>query len=347
MGSQFTVPLIENEEQLERTLSAPTEGLAQALAGWQGDLLILGAGGKIGPSLGSMARHALSRAGKSIRVIAVDLFPDPAARKALAANGVESIVCDLLDRQALEQLPDAPNIIFMAGRKFGSTGGEALTWALNVYLPALVADRFRKARIVVFSTGNVYPLTPVASGGPTEDDPVGPLGEYAQSCLGRERMFQHFSGRFGTPVAILRLNYAIDLRYGVILDVAQKVHRGLPVDVTMGYVNVIWQGDVNDCVLRAFSHCQSPPTILNLTGAEAVSVRKMAERLGALLGKEPVFQGQEADTALISNTRRARQLFGEPAVSLDTMLQWAAYWVMTGGPTLDKPTHYEQRDGKF
>jgi len=341
------VPLIENEEQLERILSAPTEQLVQALAGWRGDLLILGAGGKIGPSLGGMARHALDRAGKSVRVIGADLFPDPAARQALEANAVETIVCDLLDRRALDQLPDAPNIAFMAGRKFGSTGGEALTWALNVYLPALVADRFREARIVVFSTGNVYPLTPVTCGGPTEDDPVGPIGEYAQSCLGRERMFQHFSGRFKTAVTILRLNYAIDLRYGVMLDIAQKVRQGLPVDLAMGYVNVIWQGDVNDCVLRAFAHCQSPPTILNLTGAEVVSVRKMAQRLGALMGAKPVFQGEEADTALISNTRRARQLCGEPAVSLDTMLQWVAHWVMIGGPTLDKPTHYETRNGKF
>jgi nucleoside-diphosphate-sugar epimerase len=344
---RFTVPLIENESDLDRALSTPPSELVQALAGWEGDLLILGAGGKVGPSLAGMARSALAQAGKAVRVIAVDLFPLPAAREALEADGIETITCDLLDREALARLPDAPNVIFMAGRKFGSTGDEPLTWALNVYVPALVAEQFRLARIVVFSSGNVYPFTPVASGGPTEDDPVGPVGDYAQSCLGRERMFQHFSGRFGTPVTILRLNYAIDLRYGVILDVAQKVQRGLPIDLAMGYVNVIWQGDVNDRALRAFSLCQSPPAILNLTGTEAVSVRAMAERLGELMGKKPVFEGRESDTALLSNASRARDLFGEPEVPLDTMIQWAAHWVMIGGPTFNKPTHFEQRNGKF
>ena len=344
MEARVTVPLIENEPDLERILSAPTAELLGALAAWQGDLLLLGAGGKIGPSLAAMARRALPR---GARVIAADLFPAPAARGALEANGVETIACDLLDREALAALPDAPNVIFMAGRKFGSTGGEALTWALNVYLPGLVADRFRASRIVVFSTGNVYPLVPVSSGGAAEDDAAGPLGEYAQSCLGRERMFQHFSGRFGTPVTILRLNYAIDLRYGVLLDVAQKVHRGAPVDLTMGFVNVIWQGDVNARTLQAFSLCASPPAILNLTGAEVASVRKIAERLGELMGKQPVFAGREAETALLSNTARVRRLFGDPPTPLDTMLQWVAHWVMIGGPTLDKPTHFETRNGKF
>jgi len=328
-------------------LSTPTPGLVEALSEWEGDLLILGAGGKIGPRLAAMARTALAESGKTARVIAVDLFPAPAAREALEADGIEAITCDLLDREALARLPDAPNVIFMAGRKFGSTGDEPLTWALNVHVPALVADRYRDARIVVFSSGNVYPFTPVTSGGPTEDDPVGPVGEYAQSCLGRERMFQHFSRRFGTRATILRLNYAIDLRYGVILDVAQKVHEGLPIDVTMGYVNVVWQGDVNARTLRSFSLCQSPPTIVNITGPEAVSVRAMAERLGELMGRQPVFEGREADTALLSNASRARALFGEPTAPLDTMVQWVAHWVMIGGPTLDKPTHFEQRDGKF
>jgi len=344
---RFTVPLIENESDLDRALSTPPSELVAALSDWQGDLLILGAGGKVGPSLAGMARSALAQAGKAVRVIAVDLFPSPATREALEADSIETITCDLLDREALPRLPEAPNVIFMAGRKFGSTGDEPLTWALNVYVPALVAEQFRLARIVVFSSGNVYPFTPVTSGGPTEDDPVGPVGEYAQSCLGRERMFQHFSGRLGTAVTILRLNYAIDLRYGVVLDVAQKVQRGLPIDLAMGYVNVIWQGDVNDRALRAFSLCQSPPAILNLTGTEAVSVRAMAERLGELMGKKPVFEGRESDTALLSNASRARTLFGEPEVPLDTMIQWAAHWVMIGGPTFNKPTHFEQRNGKF
>lgn len=345
--ARFTVPLIQSEGELERVLSTPTRELVQAMAGWEGDLIILGAGGKIGPSLAAMARNALEEAGKAARVVAVDLFPSQAVRQALESKGIQAIACDLLDREALAQLPDAPNIIFMAGRKFGSTGDEPLTWALNVYLPALAAERYRNSRIVVFSTGNVYPLTPVSSGGPTENDPTGPIGEYAQSCLGRERMFQHFSARFGTPVTILRLNYAIDLRYGVLLDIAEKVYQGLPVDLTMGHVNVIWQGDVNACTLRSFWLCKSPPTILNLTGPDTVSVRSVAERLGVLMGKKPIFEGREADTALLSNASRARALFGEPTVPLDTMLQWVAHWVMIGGPTLGKPTHFEQRDGRF
>jgi nucleoside-diphosphate-sugar epimerase len=346
-SSRFTAQLIETEADLDTMLSTPTPELLRAMSQWEGDLLILGGAGKIGPSLGRMARSALAESGKVVRVIAADLFPMPAGRKALEANGIEIVTCDLLDREALARLPDAPNVIFMAGRKFGSTGDEPLTWALNVHVPALVAERYRDARIVVFSSGNVYPFVPITAGGGTEEDPPGPVGEYAQSCLGRERMFQHFSGRFGTPVTILRLNYAIDLRYGVILDVAQKVHRGLPVDVTMGHVNVIWQGDVNARTLQSFSLCQSPPTILNIAGAETVSVRAMAVRLGELMGKKPVFQGREADTALLSNASRARSLFGEPTVPLDTMIQWVAHWVMIGGPTLDKPTHFEQRDGKF
>jgi nucleoside-diphosphate-sugar epimerase len=346
-SSGFTVPLVESEAALDRMLSTPTPELLAALSQWEGGLLILGAGGKIGPSLAAMARSALAESAKGARVIAVDLFPTPAAREALEANGIETITCDLLDREALVRLPDAPNVLFMAGRKFGSTGDEPITWALNVHVPALVADRYRHARIVVFSSGNVYPFAPITSRGSTEDDPVGPVGEYAQSCLGRERMFQHFSGRFGTPATILRLNYAIDLRYGVILDIAQKVRKGFPIDLTTGYVNVIWQGDVNARALQSFSLCQSPPTILNITGTETASVRAMAERLGQLMGRKPTFEGREADTALLSDASRARSLFGEPTVQLDTMIQWVAHWVMIGGPTLSKPTHYEQRDGKF
>jgi nucleoside-diphosphate-sugar epimerase len=235
----------------------------------------------------------------------------------------------------------------MAGRKFGSTGGEPLTWAMNSFVPALVAERYRDSRIVVFSSGNVYPLTPVALGGPTEEHPTGPVGEYAQSALGRERMFQHFSERFGTPGVILRLNYAIDLRYGVLLDVATKVFERRAVDLTMGHANVIWQGDANSVALRALEHCQSPPLVLNLTGPETVSIRQLVLRFGAILGIEPTFSGVEAPTALLSNAGRCFRLFGYPEVTLDEMIEWTAQWVGMGGRTLAKPTHFEVRDGKF
>jgi nucleoside-diphosphate-sugar epimerase len=235
----------------------------------------------------------------------------------------------------------------MTGRKFGSVGREPLTWAMNVVAPALAAERFRASRIVAFSTGNVYPLAPVASGGPTESDSPAPVGEYAQSCLGRERMFQYFSETRGTPAVILRLNYAIDLRYGVLHDVAQKVWRREPIDLSMSCVNVIWQRDANSVALRAFAHCQSPPFILNLTGPETVSIRSLALEFGKILGVEPRFAGAEAETALLSNASLCARLFGAPETSPEQMIRWVAHWVQIGGRSLDKPTHFESRDGKF
>ena len=241
----------------------------------------------------------------------------------------------------------SPNVVFMAGRKFGATGNESLTWAMNTYLPGRVAEKYRKSRIVVFSTGNVYPLTPVSHGGATETHPVNPIGEYAQSCLGRERVFEHASNQFGTPLAILRLNYAIDLRYGILLDIAEKVYGEKHVDLTMGAANVIWQGDANAVVLRSLMHCQSPPTLLNLTGPEIVSIRWLATRFGEIFGKAPAFEGIEADTALLSNAARCHQFFGYPLISLEQMVQWVAHWVEIGGTSLGKPTKFEVRDGKF
>ena len=267
--------------------------------------------------------------------------------RSLQEIGVKTLRADLLDSGAVAALPDARNVIFMAGRKFGSTGAESLTWAMNAFLPALIAERFRQSRIVVFSSGNVYPLVPVDSGGATEETPPAPLGEYAQSVLARERIFEHFSRRHETPVILLRLNYAIDLRYGVLLDIASKVFEGRSVDVTMGAVNVIWQGDANSVALRSLVHGQSPPFILNLTGLETLSIRALAHRFGEIFGRAPVLEGKEAATALLSDASRCRRMFGAPAVTVEQMIEWTAQWIMAEGPTLKMPTHFESRDGKF
>jgi nucleoside-diphosphate-sugar epimerase len=338
---------IENSEQLEEVMSRPTPEVVEAMGEIAGDLLILGVGGKMGPTLAKLAKRAIDESGSSKRVIGVSRFSTPDLQADLNQAGIETIPCDLLNETELQGLPEVPNVIFMAGRKFGSTGNEPLTWAMNTYLPGRVAEKYRNSRIVVFSTGNVYPLTPISHGGATETNPVAPIGEYAQSCLGRERVFEHASNQFGTPLAILRLNYAIDLRYGILLDIAEKVYHEKPVDVTMGAANVIWQGDANAVVLRTLLHCQSPPMLLNLTGPEIVSIRWLATRFGEIFGKAPFFEGVEADTALLSNAARCHQLFGYPRISLEQMVQWVAHWVEIGEMTLGKPTKFEVRDGKF
>src|SRR4029077_7833498 len=257
---------IATEQQLEDLLSEPNEADARAMADLDGDLLILGVAGKMGPSLARRARRACELAGVKKRIIGVARFSTAGTREFLDRNGIETIAADLLDPDAVAALPDADNVIFMTGRKFGSTGSEHLTWAMNVFQPGTAAERFRRSRIVAFSSGNVYPLVPVLQGGATESTPPAPVGEYAQSALGRERMLEYFSSRHGTPMTILRLNYAIDLRYGVLLDVGLKVFERRVVDLTTGHANVIWQGDANSVCLRSFAHCQYPPTILNLTG---------------------------------------------------------------------------------
>ena len=338
---------IDTEEELEERLSRLTEADVAAMAALEGDLLIVGVSGKMGPSLARLAKRACEQAGIDKKILGVARFSQPGAREFFETHGIETRVCDLLDRADLANVPDYPNVLFMAGQKFGTSGNQPLTWATNTYLPALVAERFRDSRIVVFSTGNVYPLTPAAAGGPREGDATGPVGEYAQSALGRERMFEYFSARHQTPVAILRLNYAIDLRYGVLRDVAEKVFARRPIDLTMGHANVIWQRDANSVALRAFAHCSCPPFILNLTGAETVSVRSLAEQFGKIWGVEPVFEGTESETALLSDASRCREMFGLPEVSLDEMVAWTAHWVGRGGRSLGKPTHFESRSGDF
>ena len=340
-------PRIETEDQLDDVLSTPTAAATAALAGLDGDLLVLGIGGKMGPSLARMALRAFRAAGKpAARVIGVSRFSSGDLRSRLESWGIETIACDLLDGDALARLPRVSNVLYMPARKFGSAGAEWETWATNTFLAGEAARHFRDARIVAFSTGNVYPLNPVDGPGPAEDAPTGPVGEYAQSCLGRERMFEFFSRRHGTPVALLRLNYAVELRYGVLMDIAVRVAAGEPVDLRMGHANLIWQGDANAYSLAAFGLCASPPAVLNMTGPK-VRVRDVAERLGAALGRVPVFTGSEEPTALISNPARCHRLFGPPAVSVDTMADWAAHWLKAGGRSLGKPTHFETRDGTF
>ena len=344
----MTLPdTIQNLEQLEDRLSEPTPEVVETLRRLEGDLIVLGVGGKMGPSLARMARRASELAGIRRRIIGVARFSSAGLEAELQRHGIETIRCDLLDEEAVQRLPDAPNVLYLAGMKFGATGQESLTWAMNTHLPAIVCRKFARSRIVAFSTGNVYGLVPAASGGSLETDAPAPVGEYAMSCLGRERIFEHFSRTLGTRVVLVRLNYACDLRYGVLVDLAQKVLAGAPVDLGMGWFNTIWQGDANAMTLRCFDHVASPPLALNLTGPEVLNVRETCEKLGKLLGRQPVFAGTESPTALLSNAQRAFSLFGQPRVSADQLLAWVAAWLRQGGPTLNKPTHFEARDGRF
>jgi nucleoside-diphosphate-sugar epimerase len=339
--------VIESVEQLEDLLSLPTDKDVAAVGSLEGDLLILGVGGKMGPSLAKRARRAIDLAGVSKRVIGVARFSTGGLAQQLESAGIETIQCDLLDSGALAALPDVPNVIFMAAKKFGTTGAEHSTWAMNTFLPGLVAERYRASRIVAFSTGNVYPLRPIEQGGAVETTLVAPVGEYGQSALGRERMFEYGSDRWQTPVTLLRLNYAVELRYGVLLDIGLTVKEGRPVDLRMGVVNVIWQGDANSVCLRSFAHCQAPPLVLNLTGPETVPVRYIAERFAVHFGVQPVWQGVESHNALISNASKVHQLFGYPTITPNDIIDWTASWIARGGPTLNKPTHFQTRDGKF
>lgn len=338
---------ITSESTLEALLAEPSPQALAALQNLDSDLLILGVGGKMGPTLARMAAQALAALQSPFRAIAIARFSQPALRTKLESWGVKTIACDLLERNAVATLPASRNVIFMAGQKFGTTGAPSQTWAMNTYMPALVAERFTDARVVVFSTGNVYPLTAVVSGGAVERDAPEPVGEYANSCLGRERIFEHFALTRGLRCAIMRLNYAIDLRYGVLLDIALKVKHNQPVDLSMGAANVIWQGDANAQALALLDHCASPAFVLNVTGPETISVRRVAEHFGTIFGIQPHFTGTEAPTALLSNAAKAQQLFGYPRVAVQQLIEWTAAWVNQGGAMLNKPTHFEARDGRF
>jgi nucleoside-diphosphate-sugar epimerase len=339
---------INNVAALEEYLSRPTAADAAAISALNGDLLILGVGGKMGPSLARLARRAVDLAGTRHRIIAVARFNNASLPADLAAQGIETITCDLLEPGALLRLPEIPNVIFMAARKFETAGAEHLTWSVNTFLPGLIAERYRKSRIVAFSTGNVYPLRSISEGGAVESTPLGPVGEYAQSALGRERMFENGSMRWGTSVTILRLNYAVELRYGVLVDIGRAVFECRPISLTMPYVNVIWQRDANSACLRSFPYCQSPPFVLNITGPETLSVRALATEFGRHFGIEPIFlPDDEGSSALLSNATKAHALFGYPTVSPTEMIEWIADWIRQGGVMLNKPTHFQTRDGKF
>jgi nucleoside-diphosphate-sugar epimerase len=338
---------IRDVSELEQLLSEPTEGVVETMRRLEGDILVLGAGGKIGPTLCRMARRASDLAGAERRVIAVERHATPEMQAEFHSHGVELIRCDMLDRQQLAALPQAPHIVYMAAMKFGSTGQEALTWALNVYLPGMVCERFSRSQIVAFSTGNVYGMAPVDGGGSVESDPPRPDGDYAMSCLGRERIFTHFSQALETPVALLRLNYANELRYGVLVDLAQQVMAGEPIDLKMGYFNAIWQGDASAMTLRALEQVATPPLVVNAAGPDRLSVRQIAEQFGRLLDRPACFTGSEAADAFLSNGRLGYKLLGHPRVAVEQMVRWIADWQLRDGPTLGKPTHFQTRDGKF
>lgn len=338
---------IESEEQLEDLLSRPGSRTVEMFSRLDGDLIFLGVSGKIGQSLAHMAKRACDEGGIKKRIIGVSKFENKEAQKKIEGYGIETIRGDLLDTEFTKSLPEIRNVFFLAGMKFGSISNLAMTWAINSYLPAVIGDHFRKSRIVAFSTGCVYPLVPIKSGGSLETDMPVAIGEYAQSCLGRERMFEYGSIRNKTETVLIRLNYAVEMRYGVLVDIALKVKNNQPVDLDMGYFNVIWQGDLNDIVLRSLEQAKSPASILNITGPEILSVREVAEKFGKLFKTRPVFINKEAETALLNNSAQAFKIFGKPQMPVDQVILWISWWLKEEKDLLGKPTHFEVRDGKY
>ena len=338
---------INSDAELEDVLAEPSESDLECVARLSGDVLILGAGGKMGPSLARRVHRAVARTGTASRVIAASRFSSEEARARLDAEGIRTIACDLLDPHQVDALPRCPHVLFLAGRKFGTLDRTDLTWATNTLVPARVAAHFHQSRMVVFSTGNVYAMVPLSGPASSEDDPPAPVGEYAQSCLGRERIIEFVSREEAMPAVVFRLNYAVDLRYGTLVDIARQVFAGETVDLTMGFFNAIWQGDANSYALRSLELCSTPPTILNVTGPERISVRETAEWFGSMFGRSPRFVNREGPLALLSDSSRCRARLGEPTVSLAVLQQWVAHWVQAGGSWLNKPTHFEVTDGRF
>jgi nucleoside-diphosphate-sugar epimerase len=339
--------VIHTEAELEEVLTRPSARLVELIKTLSSPLLILGAGGKMGPTLARLARRAADVAGHRLEVVAVSRFSDAGARQWLEARGVQTLRCDLLDAHAVARLPEVENIIYLVGLKFGTAQNPANTWAMNTLVPARVCERYPHSRMAALSTGNVYPLSAVSRGGSVETDPLTPLGEYGNAAVARERIFEFFSRRNGTQAALLRLCYALELRYGVLADVARKVMAGEPVALANGSFNCIWQGDANEMILRALPLAESPPTAWNLCRPEVFSVREIATRLGELLGRPPRFTGDEAATALLVNSSPLCAALGAPPTPLETMLRWTAHWVQQGGRDLGKPTHFEVRDGHY
>ena len=337
------------EEKLNDLLTQPSPALVEDMKKIKGNILVLGAGGKMGPTLCILAANAARMAQRDgeITVTAVSRFTDEASRRLLEDHGVTCISCDLLDLEALKNLPDAPNVIYMAGRKFGTDGNEWQTWAMNATLPAFIAEKYKSSRVVVFSSGNLYPIVPISSGGCTEEDAPGPIGEYAMSCLARERAFEYASHRYQTPVFLYRLNFAVDLRYGVLYDMADKILRGVPISLKTPVLNCIWQGTANEIALRGLLHAASPANIVNVTGPETISVKKTALALANALGKEALFEGVEGADAYLNNSAKAMELFGYPGIPVQTLIKWQAQWLIDGGRGLGKPTHFEERKGSY
>ncbi|MEE8452271.1 MAG: NAD-dependent epimerase/dehydratase family protein [Thermoguttaceae bacterium] len=338
---------IRDVEHLEERLSEPTEAVVETMRRLDGDLLVLGVGGKMGPTLARMAVRASAAAGVRRRVIGVSRFSNAALQQQLESHGIETIRCDLLDRSQLAGLPTIPNVLYMPAMKFGTTGQEAMTWAMNAYLPGMICERFPESRIVAFSTGNVYGMVPVEQGGSVETDTLRPDGDYSASCIGRERIFAYFSRELGIPVALIRLNYANELRYGILIDLAQQVLAGKPIDLTMGYFNAVWQADANAMTLRAFDHTAVAPRVINVAGPDILSAGRVAEQFGRLFDKPVELTGTEASDALLSDGRLGYDLLGTPRTTPETMMRWIADWLTRRQPTLGKPTHFQTRDGEF
>jgi nucleoside-diphosphate-sugar epimerase len=334
-------------EELEKRLLQPSAKLMEDMSKITGDIIILGVGGKMGPGMARLAKQAIDKAGLDKRVIGVSRFTDKNLKSSLEQDGIETISTDLLNEASLEALPDIANVIYLVGHKFGSSGNEPFTWAMNTYLPGRVAEKYRNSNIVAFSSGNVYPFATINSGGLSEEHSPSPVGEYGQSCLGRERIFQYFSEKNNTPVLIYRLNYAIDFKYGILLEIANSVYKGKEIDLNTGNVNVIWQGDANEIAIRLLLHCESPAKILNVTGPETLSIKWLAEQFGLLFQKEARFIGEAQPTALLSNASEAHKIFGYPTVTLREMIDITAFWVTNGGPVFNKATHFQEREGNF
>jgi nucleoside-diphosphate-sugar epimerase len=337
----------DSDQALHDLLTQPHEADVAFASRLHGDTMVLGAGGKMGPTLAQRLVRALRAAGRPSRVIAVSRFGSPAAEQELAASGAETIACDLLDPDSLRALPLVENVLFLAGRKFGSSGDPELTWAMNNVVPSQVAQHFRKSRIVAFSTGNVYPFVSAEKGGCVESDAPAPVGEYAQSCLGRERIFEYYSKKFQTPCLIFRLNYAIDLRYGVLVDIARQVYEGRPVDLSVPAVNVLWQGDANSYAMRCLELCESPARTLNVTGPETIQVLRAAEFFARRLDRQLLVEGESKGLALLNNAGACHAALGYPSVSANELMEAVAHWVESGGASLDKATKFQVTDGRF
>ena len=335
------------EEKLNELLTTPSDSLVEDMKKINGDIMILGAGGKMGPTLCVLAKNAAKKAGVDKRIIAVSRGSDEIATKFMKDNDIEVIAMDLLDKEKLYSLPEVENVIYMAGKKFGTNGNEWQTWAMNSVLPAFVVDKFKKSNIVVFSSGNIYPIVPVNSGGCSENDRPLPNGEYAMSCLARERSFEYAAQTFGTKVFIYRLNFAVDLRYGVLFDVADKIMKGETISLSTPCFNFIWQGSANEIALRGLLHTEAPACVMNVTGPETISIKKAAIELGKYLGKEPVFENDEGNDAYLNDASLAMETFGYTSVSAKELIRWQAEWILDGGRTLNKPTHFEERKGKY